>query len=63
MQLGCAFEQGPLGPFIRTDEMRQTSVPNVFAAGDAALVFSNGTMASASGVMAGVSVHRSLIME
>lgn len=63
MQLGCAFEQGPSGPYIRTDEMRQTSAPNVFAAGDAALVFSNGTLASASGVMAGVSVHRSLIMD
>ncbi|NUU01017.1 NAD(P)/FAD-dependent oxidoreductase [Herbaspirillum robiniae] len=63
MQLGCAFEQGPIGPYIRTDDMRQTSVPNVFAAGDAAMVFSNGTMASASGVMAGVSAHRSLVME
>lgn len=63
MQLGCAFEQGPIGPYIHTDDMRQTSVANVFAAGDAALVFSNGTMASASGVMAGVSVHRSLIIE
>ncbi|MBP0599781.1 NAD(P)/FAD-dependent oxidoreductase [Herbaspirillum sp. LeCh32-8] len=63
MQLGCAFEQGPIGPYIRTDEMRQTSVPKVFAAGDAAMVFSNGTMASASGVMAGVSAHRSLVME
>ncbi|WP_432240957.1 FAD-dependent oxidoreductase [Herbaspirillum robiniae] len=62
MQLGCAFEQGPIGPYIRTDDMRQTSVPNVFAAGDAAMVFSNGTMASASGVMAGVSAHRSLVM-
>jgi thioredoxin reductase len=63
MQLGCAFEQGAMGPYIRTDEMRQTSVPNVLAAGDAAMAFHNGTMASASGVMAGVSAHRSLIME
>lgn len=63
MQLGCVFEQGPSGPYVRTDEMRQTSVPNVFAAGDAALVFSNATLASASGLMAGVSVHRSLIID
>lgn len=62
MQLGCAFEQGPMGPYIRTDEMRQTTVPNVFAAGDAAAAFHNGTMASASGVMAGVAAHRSLMM-
>ncbi|KAF1041501.1 MAG: Thioredoxin reductase [Herbaspirillum frisingense] len=63
MQLGCAFEQGPMGPYIRTDELRQTSVKHVFAAGDAASAFHNGTMASASGVMAGVSTHRSLFME
>ncbi|WP_050469827.1 NAD(P)/FAD-dependent oxidoreductase [Herbaspirillum chlorophenolicum] len=63
MQLGCAFEQGPMGPYIRTDELRQTSVKHVFAAGDAAAAFHNATMASAAGVMAGVSTHRSLVME
>lgn len=62
MQLGCAFEQGPMGPFIQTDAMRQTSVPHVFAAGDAAAAFHNATFAAASGVMAGVSAHRSLVM-
>ncbi|EJM96283.1 NAD(P)/FAD-dependent oxidoreductase [Herbaspirillum sp. YR522] len=62
MQLGCAFEQGPMGPFIQTDAMRQTSVTHVFAAGDAAAAFHNATMAAASGVMAGVSAHRSLMM-
>ncbi|MCA1323340.1 NAD(P)/FAD-dependent oxidoreductase [Herbaspirillum sp. alder98] len=62
MQLGCAFEQGPMGPYIQTDAMRQTSVPHVFAAGDAAAAFHNATIAAASGVMAGVSAHRSLVM-
>ncbi|MGE8674650.1 MAG: NAD(P)/FAD-dependent oxidoreductase, partial [Achromobacter kerstersii] len=33
MQLGCAFNDGPLGPLIRVDELRQTSIPNVYAAG------------------------------
>ena len=62
MQLGCAFGEGPMGPYILTDELRQTSIAHVFAAGDAAAPFHNGTMASAAGVMAGVSVHRSLFM-
>lgn len=63
MQLGCAFDEGPMGPFIRTNEMRETTVKHVYAAGDAATAFHNGTMASAAGVMTGVSVHRSLFME
>lgn len=63
MQLGCAFNDGPQGPLIRVDDFRQTSVPNVYAAGDAAIPMSNATLASASGVMAGVCVHRSLVME
>ncbi len=63
MQLGCAFDDGPLGPVIRVDELRQTTVPGVFAAGDAAIPMSNATLASASGVMTGVCTHRSLVME
>lgn len=62
-QLGCAFTDGPLGPLIRADDLRQTSVEGVFAAGDAAIPMSNATLASASGVMAGVCAHRSLVME
>ncbi|WMD21832.1 NAD(P)/FAD-dependent oxidoreductase [Achromobacter seleniivolatilans] len=61
-QLGCAFTDGPQGPLIRMDEFRQTTVAGVYAAGDAAIPMSNATLASASGVMAGVCVHRSLVM-
>lgn len=61
-QLGCAFDEGPLGPVIRVDELKQTTVPGVFAAGDAATPMSNATLASASGVMAGICAHRSLVM-
>jgi len=61
MQLGCAFEQGPLGPYIRVDERKQTSVPGVYAAGDAASPMYNATMASAAGVMAGVGAHQSML--
>ncbi len=61
-QLGCAFDEGPLGPVIRVDELRQTTAPGVYAAGDAATPMSNATLASASGVMAGVCAHRSLVL-
>ena len=60
-QLGCAFDDGPLGPCLRVDEFKQTTVPGVFAAGDAATPMHNATLASASGVMAGVCAHRSLM--
>ncbi|WP_066738941.1 NAD(P)/FAD-dependent oxidoreductase [Cupriavidus sp. D384] len=60
-QLGCAFDEGPMGPVIRVDDLKQTSVPGVFAAGDASTMWSNATFASAAGVAAGVSAHRSLI--
>lgn len=61
-QLGCAFDEGPLGPVIRVDELKQTTVTGVYAAGDASTPMSNATLASASGVMAGVCAHRSLVM-
>lgn len=60
-QLGCAFEEGPVGPVLQVDEMKQTSVPGVFAAGDATSLMHNATLAAAAGVMAGVAAHRSLI--
>ena len=43
--------------------MQQTSVERVFAACDAAQPMHNATLASAAGVMAGVSAHRSLVTE
>lgn len=61
-QLDCAFDEGPAGRYIRVDELKQTSVPGVFAAGDAATAMGNATLASAAGMMAGVSAHRSLVM-
>ncbi|NTZ08301.1 NAD(P)/FAD-dependent oxidoreductase [Burkholderia metallica] len=60
-QLGCAFDEGPLGPVVRVDALKQASIAGVFAAGDASTPMSNATLASASGVMAGVAAHRSLI--
>lgn len=62
-QLGCTFIDGATGPNIQVDEMQQTSLPGVFAAGDAATSMYNATLASAAGVMAGVAAHRALVME
>ncbi len=62
-QLGCAMEDTPLGEIIRAGERRETSVPGVFAAGDIARQFSNATLASADGVLAGAGVHFSLVFE
>lgn len=62
-QLGCAFAEGMTGLHVQVDPMQQTTVANVFAAGDAAQPMHNATLASAAGVLAGVAAHRSLIME
>ncbi|WP_064707327.1 NAD(P)/FAD-dependent oxidoreductase [Rhizobium bangladeshense] len=61
-QLGCAFDDGPFGPVIRTGENKETSVKGIFAAGDAASSMHNATLASASGVLAGVHCHQSMVM-
>lgn len=60
-QLGCAFVDGPLGPYIQTDEAKETTVAGVFACGDAARAAGSVTFAIADGAMAGLGAHRSLI--
>jgi thioredoxin reductase len=60
-QLGCEFEDGPFGVMIRTDARKVTTVPGVFAAGDAARVPPNAVLAAADGVIAGGSAHQSLV--
>ncbi|RBP83775.1 NAD(P)/FAD-dependent oxidoreductase [Marinomonas rhizomae] len=62
-QLGCEFEDGPLGLVIKTDAVKQTSVEGVFAAGDISNPMQNATFASASGVMAGIGAHQSLMQD
>ena len=59
-QLGLELEEGPQGFHIKV-QMGCTSMAGVFAAGDAASPMHNATLASASGVMAGISAHRALI--
>ena len=60
-QLGCEFEAGPTGEFIKVDAMRQTSVPGVFACGDAAIAAGNVAIAVGDGARTGGAVHQSLI--
>ena len=60
-QLGCAVDDGPFGPVLRTDARKETSVPGVFAAGDAARVPHNASFAAGDGAMAGISAHQSLV--
>jgi thioredoxin reductase len=60
-QLGVEVQEGPLGPVIRTDDDKMTSVPGVYAAGDIARMPHSVSWAVADGVTAGVSAHRALV--
>jgi thioredoxin reductase len=59
--LGCVFEESPQGTFIRIDALKETSVPGVFARGDAARESHSVSLAVGDGALAGQSVHRSLV--
>jgi thioredoxin reductase len=61
VQLGCAVVDGPMGPYIQVDDWKATSVPGVYAAGDAAQAMQNASLAMASGTLAGVGAHQSLM--
>lgn len=60
-RLGCALDNGPFGPVIRTDAAKMTTVAGVYAAGDNARAPHSVSWAVADGVTAGVSVHQSLV--
>ena len=62
-QLGCEHEEGLLGPFVRTDAMKATSVPGVFACGDLARAAGNVALAVGDGALAGTAVHASLVFQ
>lgn len=61
-QLGCALEDSPVGVLLSVDAQKQTSVPGVYAAGDATTM-GNITLAMAEGVRAGVGLHHALIAD
>jgi thioredoxin reductase len=59
--LSLETEEAPTGSIIKTDMMKTTSVPGVFACGDAALAAGSVAFAVADGARAGIAAHRSLI--
>ena len=59
--LQCELVESPLGDIIQVDEFKQTSVADVYAAGDISNPMQNGSLAITSGVMAGISAHQSLM--
>jgi len=59
--LGCAMVDEPLGRFIATDDQKATTVPGVYACGDAGRAAGSLTLAVGDGATAGVAAHQSLI--
>lgn len=59
--LGCTLVETPVGVQVGTDDTKETSIPGVFACGDAARVPHSLSLAVADGAWAGAQVHRSLI--
>ncbi|WP_444957959.1 NAD(P)/FAD-dependent oxidoreductase [Microbulbifer sp. ZKSA002] len=60
-KLGLELEESFTGRIVKVDGFKETSVKGVFAAGDLSNPMQSGTFAIASGTMAGVGAHRSLI--
>jgi thioredoxin reductase len=60
-QLGCTLEETPFGVQIKTDPMKETTIPGAFACGDAARVPHSVPLAVGDGAWAGAQVHRSLV--
>jgi len=60
-QLGCAMERGPLGSYVHTDGMKETTVRGVFSCGDMARGAGSVPLAVGDGAQAGVGVHRTLL--
>ncbi|WP_394846321.1 NAD(P)/FAD-dependent oxidoreductase [Pendulispora brunnea] len=60
-QLGCELEAGHSGWFYKTDAMKETTVPGVFACGDNSVAAGSVATAVGDGVRAGTAAHRSLV--
>ena len=60
-QLGCQFEQGPMGAFIQTSASKETTIAGVFACGDNARMAGSVAIAIGDGSLAGAMTHQSLL--
>lgn len=60
-QLGAAIDDGPMGPVIRTDVDKMTTVSGLYAAGDIARAPHTVSWAVADGVTARTAAHRALV--
>jgi len=61
--LGCELAESPVGFYVKTDELKQTSIPGVFACGDLGRAMGSVTFAIGDGAQAGFATHRSLIFD
>ena len=61
--LGCELAESPVGFYVKTGELKQTSIPGVFACGDLGRAMGSVTFAIGDGAQAGFAVHRSLIFD
>lgn len=59
--IGAQTLDAPLGPYLRTNEEFETTVPGIFAAGDLAGPRHSVNNAIYGGTIAGVGLHRSLL--
>lgn len=60
-QLGCAIDDSPAGLLIRVDALGCTTIPGIFAAGDAAVMMKTLPAAVATSYAAGAAAHQSLL--
>lgn len=61
-RLGCETTDTPIATgLLVTDDLQQTTVPGVFAAGDASAMMQQVSLAIAAGSMAAAAVHRSIV--
>lgn len=59
--LGCTLMETPMGTQIQTGDSKETTMPGVFACGDAARMPHSVSLAVADGAWAGAQIHRSLV--
>ena len=62
-QLNLALTDSPAGKVVCVDAFKESSVKGVFVAGDLSNPMQSGTLAVASGTLAGIGAHKSLIFD